>query len=384
MNAPITSLDLITLRASSMPTAWKCGGSVRKPRLAIDPINEAAETGTATHKILEGLATSGLIAWDRINDVCDELGGDSEEVRMLCGKAQRMWKDLRAYFPASLAEVEVSYDIPEIVVEGLKLTGHIDWISIGADIARMGDWKSGRKDANYAQQMKAYMALVLLNFPQLQSATATIAWLRDETIENYTMTQEQATAWLTELVARVVKWDGTYRPGDHCEWCKRNHECPAANAEMRRDLAIIAGVDIETFEHEGFAALDAMTTQDVIELRRKASLVANLAERVNKQIKAYVLDRGDVVGPKAKLTIETIPRRSIDPQLAWPVLEAAGFGDEDFSACIKMSVTSVGNVVAKRAGRGMAGKARQALFDKLEMAGALEVENTERLVEKRI
>lgn len=384
MNAPITSLpQLVALRGSAMPTAWKCAGSVRKGPLSINPINEAAETGTGAHKCFEGLVLNGAIDWEGINDACDELGGDSEDVRFLCGKACKMWPKLREFFPSAMTEVAVDKDLPSLEIQGLKLTGHVDVISISGDVVRILDWKTGRKDANYSQQMKAYLTMVLLAFPQLSGGTATIAWVRDQEIQNYTMTQADAEAWLAELVERVVNWDGTYRPGTHCEYCPRNYDCPAANAIMRRDLAIMADVDVDALEHEGFAAIAAMPPDAAIELNRRASLVKNLATRAHDALKSYVQANGDIDGTDARLTLSVEPRRKVDPEKAWPVLEQMGFGDEDFASCIAMSITKLGSRVAEHAGKGQGAAAKRTLAEKLELAGAIEINEIVKLVEKR-
>src|SRR6185369_15769341 len=107
-------------------------------------------------------------------------------------------------------------------------------------VARAGDWKTGRLDAYHAQQMRAYAALLLLEDSELVEATSTVVWIRDGEIESYTMRREALRPWLLELEERVVKWDGTYHPGAHCGFCPRSHECHAATAYVRRDVAAIA------------------------------------------------------------------------------------------------------------------------------------------------
>jgi hypothetical protein len=229
MNAPINTQQLVKLRASAMPTAFKCGGSIQPCALEAEEVNEAAENGTAAHKCFESLARTGEIDWANIDNVCDELDGNSEEVRMLCGKASKMWKMLRETFPCALTEIAVSHEIPSLEVAGLRLTGHIDLISIVGDQVRILDWKTGRIDANYAHQMKAYLAMVLLAFPALTGGTATIAWVRTGDVENYTMDRATALKWVADFEQRVVTWDGVYRTGDHCCHCRRLHECEAGN-----------------------------------------------------------------------------------------------------------------------------------------------------------
>jgi hypothetical protein len=49
-----------------------------------------------------------------------------------------------------------------------------------------------------------------------------VLWLRDQSIENYTMSRADARSWLAELLATVVDWNGVYRPGPHCAHCPRS------------------------------------------------------------------------------------------------------------------------------------------------------------------
>lgn len=372
MTAPLT-----VLRASSLPLAFKCPGSVRQAGILINETNEAAETGTAAHKCLERLATRGSIDWDGINAICDELGGDSEEVRMLCSKAGRMWAKFRESFPAALTEIAVER---QIEIGETRITGHIDLVSISGDIVRILDWKTGRKDSNYAHQMWAYLALVLLAFPQLSRGTATIAWLRDDEIETYHMTQADAEAWLKEFVDTVVNWDGEYRPGEHCQWCKRYHECAAANALTRAYVAALADVDIEDVD----AQIDAMAPGEVIDVYRKAKLVARVAEKAIAAIKARAL-KAEIVDRTGgtSLTIKTEQRREIVVANAWPVLESLGFNDEDFAACVKLRMSRLEKRVAENAGNGAGEAARRSLRKKLELAGAIELREIQTLIERR-
>lgn len=366
----------LRLRASSMPIAWICAGSIRPADLRINLHNEAAATGTAFHKLVEPLVTVSQIDWDSVDDVCDDLGADSEECRMLLGKAQRMWPKIRDSFPAALTEIAVD---KYIEVEGLRVTGHIDLISIASDIARIGDWKSGRKDHDCSQQMRSYMGMTLLSYPQLSSATATILWVRDGAAETYRMDQSGAHAWLDELVSRVIRWDGTYHPGEHCQFCPRSHDCPAANALMRSYVAAVQDVDVAQLA----ASLAKMEPSFVIDLHRKAQAVAKIAKQVHDAVRAAVLENGDIDDGTTKLTIETTKPRRLDLVKTWPVLEKMGFADDDFAAVATISPTKLDKHVAELAGKGAGAAAKRELAQKLELAGALEFEEVQRLETKR-
>lgn len=367
---------LLQLRASGMPLAFTCPASMR-PELRVDPPNDAAAMGSCGHVALRRLAERGAVDWDSLPELAREYGDlDLEELRALCALGAKLWERVRESFPGSIGEADLKLEL-----EGAVLTGHMDLVSIAGDVARIGDWKLGRVDRNHEHQMRAYCALVLLTYPSLREATGTILWVRDQEIENYTVSRADAVAWAERVEREVVRWDGTYRPGGHCEHCPRSHECAAANARLRRDVAIIADKDlVSRVENE----LLAMPPDEVVALVEKARTVEKLAARVCAAVKAHVLEHGDIVAENGRLTIETSEPRKLDPLKAWPVLEDVGFADEDFAAVVKISVSKAEKVIATKAGRGKGAAAVRAFGDALAKAGAVSTETIEKLVQKRL
>ncbi len=365
----------LKLRASGMPLALLCAAAVR-PELRVDESNDAAAVGTAVHEALRRLAERGGLDWEGIGEIAERHGVDVEEVRALCAIATKLWPEVRASFPGAITEADLAIEL-----DGALLTGHVDLISVAGDVARAGDWKTGRKDSDYSEQMKAYGTLVLLAYPQLREVTVTILWVRDQAIENYTMTRADAIAWAERVEREVVRWDGTYRPGPHCQHCPRSHECQAANALLRRDVAAIADRELVARVESDLAS---MAPAEVIELVAKARMVKALADRVCDGAKAYVLTHGDIVAEGVgRLTIDREQRRKVDAAKAWPVLEAAGFGDEEFAQVMTIGVSKVEKVVATRAGRGRGAAAVRALSAALADAGAVSTTEVEKLVQKR-
>lgn len=370
MSAPLA------LRASGMPLAFRCPGSVR-PELRVDETHEAATVGTAVHEALRPLAERGGLDWDEVRAVANRYDVDIDDVRVLCAKAVALWKQVRESFPGSITEADLSVEL-----EGALLTGHMDLISVAGDVARVADWKTARVDHDYEHQMRAYGALVLLTYPQLREVTVTILWIRDETVENYTLTRADAVEWAARVEAEVVRWNQTYRPGVHCRHCPRSHECQAANALLRRDVAVIGDRElVSRVESE----LDLMLPEEVVELVAKARMVEGLAKRVCAAVKAHVLAHGDIVAPGlGRLTIEESHPRELDPLKAFPVLEAQGFGDPELAQVVSVSVSKAEKLVAERAGRGKGAAAVRALNAALDAAGAVSLGTTEKLVQKRL
>lgn len=369
--------ELIELRAHRLPLAFRCAGSVQPAKVPIATDEQASRLGIAVHEALESLATTGQIAWSEVRAVAERHQVNPEEVSALCAAAQKVWPVLQSSFVDALAEVELATQIHT----GVVLVGHADLLSVRGTAARVIDWKSGRKDHDYSQQMRGYAALVLLEDPELTEATATVVWLREQEFENYTMTRTQMEAWIDALVELVVHWDGTYRPGVHCRHCPRSHECEAANAMMRRDVAAIADHALaERAENE----LASMAPDEILALWHQADLVAYLAGRVRSAIKAHVGEHGDIVATGgARLTVETSERRELQPLAAWPVLEAAGLTSEELAACMELYVSRIESIVAKKAGRGKGAAAVRELATKLAEANAITTKETHTLKEKR-
>ena len=132
--------------------------------------NEAASTGTAAHEGLQALAERGAIDWDSLDGIAARHGVEAKEVRILCALGTKLWKRVGDTFRGALAEVSLSSE----VAPGFVVTGHVDLLSVQGTVARAADWKTGRKDSDYSQQMRGYAALILLDNPDLTEVTVTV------------------------------------------------------------------------------------------------------------------------------------------------------------------------------------------------------------------
>jgi len=367
--------ETFILRASSAPIAMACPGALRAS-VPVDEPHQAAADGTAAHAVLAAMVEFGELDWGSIADVAARYQADPDEVRGLCAAGVKLWSEVRDSFPGPMTEVAMRHE-----ADGLTLTGHADIVSITGTVARDGDWKGGRKDTDYSQQMRAYGTLTLLPNPELTECTMTILWLRDREIENYTMNQADARDWMCEARERIVNWDGVFHPGPHCQYCRRSHECAAANALARRDVAALSDADLVL---RAETALAAMEPDEILDLHRQAKAVQSYAKRVDDAIRNHVKVHGDVVAPDGRrLTMKTEPRRKVRPLEAWPVLVAAGFGDAEFGACVKLSITAVEKVAKTKAARGKGAAAIRELRKALSAAEAIKTEEVHKLSLRR-
>jgi len=360
-----------------MPLAHLCPGSVRRPDLPIRAESEPAALGSAAHEVLARVVESGgAVPWDDVASVAARYGVPEADLRVLVAQGATLWAAVAPSYPSGVSELSLAAD----VCDGVTLTGHVDLVSVSGTVARGADWKTGRKDGDYEQQMRAYAVLVMLDDPSITECTFTVLWVRDGDAETYTMTRDDVAGWVRRLVARVVEWDGTYYPGEHCAHCPRSHECRAANAAARRDVAALTDSALVA---RAETALASMTPAEIVDLHAKARLVASYAARVSEAIRAHVRAHGDVVAADKRLTLETEQRRSVDTLKAWPVFESAGFDDDDFAACLDVRISKAEKRVASKAARGKGAAAVRALSEALEAAGAVERKQNEKLVTRR-
>jgi hypothetical protein len=342
----------------------------------INSSHPAADSGTAAHAVLRTLPRTGKIDWDGIRAIAAENGADPDETRMLCAMGAKLWNQVAPSFSDALTEVSLEYEI----APGVLLTGHADLIAVSGTSMRVGDWKTGRKDTNHSHQFKGYAAMALLATKDVQEATGTGLWVRDQEIENYTMSRADALAWKDSLVERVIDWDGVYHPGAQCKHCPRSHECEAANALVRRDIAALTDRSLlSRVECE----MELMTDAEKVAIFQKADLVADYAARVREAVKKHVERHGDIVADGVRLTLDSQERRELDPLTAWPILEQLEFKDEDLARVMKLKISEIEQVIRERAPKGEKTHAVRKLGELLAASGAVTKTKTTNLKEKR-
>lgn len=360
MNDRIPSRKL-SLRCSALPLILRCAAAAQRPELLVHETCEAAHTGTHVHGHLRRIVETG--STDQIHN---------GETRVLVGMGRRMWfEHLRDLFPSPRCENELSVE----VLPGVTVTGHTDVQSGMIGTCRVLDWKSGRKDTNYSEQLLGYAALAMLENHAIERVETHIAWLHDYEVENYSMDRSDLPAWVEQIRA-VADWSGGYESGEHCDHCPRSYECPGHRAIVRRDVSAL--LELEELE----SGLAQMTAERKLDLFRKAKLVGNVAERVCKALRGHVDATGDVVAGDAKLTVDIQRKRKIDTFAAWPVLLDV-LDDREVAACCDVRPSKLDEIVAHKAGRGNGAAAKRHLKRKLEEVDALHFTEIRRLTERR-
>lgn len=374
--------DKIHVRCSKLPLHFKCPGSARPAQVPVDEANEAAEVGTAAHDGLVPLVRDGAIEWEGVPELARKHGVDEKELRVLLALGQKIWAQVRDCYPNASAEVELRHEIGRLVI-----TGHADIMSFDApsQTLRAADWKGGRLDSDYREQLLGYLALGLLKIESALRAEGCILWLRDGDGESYSMDRAQLLEWMVRIENEIVNWDGVYRPGAHCQYCPRSHECSAANALARRDMAVLLDKDLPGHleDAETIAQLRVSNPDLLVELLEKARRVSKMAERVESAIKSDVVKSGDLVGGEKLLTLQERTTRALDTGAAFDVLQDAINDADKFAEVMTLSLPKAEDIVAAKAGKGNGVRAKKDLEEKLVKAGAIRTNTIKALVVRR-
>ena len=365
--------DPLQVRSSALPMAFICPASIRPPAIVIRESGPAADVGTATHEALRPLVEFGDLDWETVIATAEHHSADVVEVRMLVAQAVKIWRKLSKYFPHARTETFWRWDGGSYI-----LTGHTDVDSIVDDgeEVRTLDWKTGRKDYDYSEQMKGYCALSMLETGASESSS-TIAWVRDKEIEQYTMTYEQMRGWLERLEKRVVQWDGVYHPGEHCRFCPRDHECEARTAMVRASAAPFAMGD-QTED------MTQWTPEKFHRVWNKVAVVLHYTKQMDKVMRDHVKRHGPIrLGEREIVAVEET-RREIDPIAAWDTLVALGLYNDDLQKILRVSKDALEQVIRDKTSRGKKAIAVRSALSEIERAGAMKRKTTHKVVSRRI
>jgi hypothetical protein len=202
-------------------------------------------------------------------------------------------------------------------------------------------------------------------------------WLRTREIEPYVVTRERMNQWLEELMNDVVKWDGRYHDGSHCGHCCRNHDCPAAVAMVRRDVAMLsddAKHDVQTMDAPTFCVY-----------WRKLKMLEGLVKDARAHAKVEVDRRGGEVNDGNGGLIHFVEQnagREVDWLKAKPVVEKI-LTEDEYVQALDVSAKKLDDIVGKKAGKGKGAGAKRDLAAELEKAGAVTQSKQRKLIEER-
>ncbi len=242
-------------------------------------------------------------------------------------------------------------------------------------IARVVDFKTGRRDADFYHQLAGYAACLLKADPDLSEVTVSVVWLRGQEIETYVITRAVIDQWIARLRVQLART--AYVTGRHCEHCARSHDCPAVIAKAREGVALL---------RDPPADLTALSSVEIVGLYRAAKLVSKAAESAVASIRLHVIQNGpqDSGEGTSLQVVEESGGRDIDVAKAWDIVQKRLPDADQMAAVLKIKATDLDDAVAKAAGRGNGASAKRELAAELEAAGAVTMKRIQKLVEKRI
>jgi Protein of unknown function (DUF2800) len=344
----------LNIRCSSLPLAMLCPASLAPPAIRIESDDEPARIGPDTGGNPDTIAAEFRL---------DERAQGEAEMLYACG--MKMWRQMQEHFPNARVEQYASYE-----KNGLTLTGHRDVMAYGRDgQPRVGDFKTGRVDADHDNQIRGYCWLTLQEYaPELSDRCYGVVMdVRDQEIDGRWYTREELDTWHAGLVAKVQDDLETYNPGPHCSHCPRFHECPAWEQKLKLYLRVL---DIYG---------SAVSHKEIGELFDAAKAVEKIVKEALGFVRGAAVEAGGVLPlPNGReLRIETQESKVIKFSNGINLLARLGLLTEDVRNAIKIPKGAVCDAAKAGVPKGLGAAAIRELMDALEAADALETETKE-------
>jgi len=369
-----------TLRPSSCNLFAKCTAAAHgeNDQFDINWEGGAAIVGSALHDAAKALVLRESIPYAEIQRKWALNKSQRREMGRMIGCVRKYCDEqLHAggWSPTLVAEqrLEGTYTT-EACTYNLGGTMDVGGMSRDGRIWGTIDWKSTRLEtADYAAQQMVYLWLAKEWWKTTESPKRPehyqyhIVYVRDWTEEvSEAYTPEELDAWMAGFIDQIESWNGrTYNPGGQCQFCPRQADCPAVYRLVSAMAMSLKG--------EGFdAAAENASDDQLIEFKKNAALITNLTSNALELLKALVVGRGgEIPGAGGVLTISTRPRYTIDPLTAWPICEK-GLTEEEIANACRLSKTELLAGVASHAPRGQKKKAKEAFWEELCDADAVE------------
>ncbi|HRU09759.1 MAG TPA: PD-(D/E)XK nuclease family protein [Thermoanaerobaculia bacterium] len=366
------------LRCSSLPLAFRCPGSLRQDpgELRIEIAHEAGALGSAVHAVLAEMVLNQNGEYPDVRLFALKYGVDADDLGRLVSYGSHAWRAVRDYYPNPSTEEHLAYETPSFA-----LSGHLDVVALGSDWANFLDWKSGYKQPDYYAQLMGYATLLVASHPSVRQVKASIVWLRDWSQETVLITADDVLAWEDELTARIVRWDGRYTAGDHCQYCPRFATCPARQAlvrsaitELREDVPAVLEAAPDGIIRPLFAALYTSG---------KLQLAKQILKRIDDLIRQDIAVHGALpLGNGRELALVGEPRDTIQPLPAWPILSGY-LTQEELAGCVKIGKTALLDAIGDKAPKGKKAKTKDQVMAELKAAEAVTTETTYKLRERK-
>ena len=390
----------INIRASSVPARLICPsfGHTDKP---YNPESAPAQQGTAAHTAIEHyIKHEEEPDFESLN--LETPLADPEETRPLYYMARAMYdgellpmftKSANGGAPVSArarmmieTEKKMECKLGTVKLEAtgeivdVCLTGHADIVAAtGADLF-VWDWKFGRETGKaHMGQTAAYGALAVASYGWPESGVVTVGEAHPRHGEAHECTQVLNRVYLSQfkrvLLASVQSMGAVKQPHpDACKYCPARIDCEQWPMMLREAAALSMAIKGEIDDGK------QPTAQQFADNSAAVSTVAYAAKLHGDTHRTLLESQNAFTKDTAQggHYLAQVGRKSLDARRAWPVLQEAGFSQDDIAGVITMTQSAVKKVYMGKQEAGEKKAAWEQLSAKLNEAQAIKEKTTYR------
>jgi hypothetical protein len=364
-----------TIRASSLPLALACPASQVPPQTRLADDSAESRLGSACHQALAVLVRDGADPFQQaIEDAAASWRCDLEEVSALAWRGKQCWDKLQNHFPSAYVEQPLSGIAGD---DELGISGHPDVLSFVDDEIRLLDWKIGREDSDFEDQVRAY-AWLAMHWRETEGRTlAIVCRVREMTVDTY--------YWTGRELGRMDAWRRPRHGGRGAvpRGAALFKFAAGAASAMRNYVATPSGHEIVRQPPRGPRTEQWRPTR-CSPPTTGSGLVEDACEDGREALRGEVAMCGGSVTASDGRTLALVrqERQEINSGLAWPVLENR-FGLHAVAEAAKLTKTAVTKLAMDAAPPRGKGKAAKQIIEDLDAAGAITVTTIEKLEVKR-
>jgi hypothetical protein len=321
------------LSASSAERWLACPASAIAAAAYPNTATAFTREGTIAHEVAEQIARDGIA--EKLPDVTQEM--------LECARGYRDYIQEQIRSDDAVVLLEQRVDFSHIVPKGF---GTADCIIIQGSTMDVIDYKYGKGVAVSAvdnPQEKLYGLGALNEFGfayDIERIRLHIYQPRLNSITVDELTVEELTQWGETVVKptaeKAAAGKGKYNPGEHCRFCPHAGRC--------RALTKVCTEYVTT--HGMKAAVPVLAAWEVAEVLAMEPLVSLWLKRVREQALTTMLNGGEV--PGYKVVAGRGSRNWSDDLEVGKLLEAAGYGREDYTETTVLSVAKMEKAIGKK------------------------------------
>lgn len=377
----------LRIRCSELPRTRKCAESIRDtPDLVPLSISgQPADLGKAVHEYARHIDAPTRPDLDELADTYDVPIDELEIAVALMLRAWRLEVDghsLSSIFADSATEVALSYtepfEIPGTPFESITLTGTADRLAVDGSLAKLLDWKSGRKDTNVSDQLKGYGFLAVIDRPDVDRVYSTTVRQALGYWEPTTYTRAGLLQWWEELKLGLRNGYGKFSPGDHCLGCRRFGSCDGPIAYTQRAIEVLER-PAPVITPANVGELGPLIAEDIRSIRWFMGRGKEYISGVREIIRAI----GPIpAGDGRQVAIRVEEKRALSKIAARPVL-AEHCTDDEIAFATAISVSKLEKQLRARTPDGEKKHAVAKFRQDLDAVGAIRTSETEKVVEMK-